>query len=135
MDEGAKRATIAPSKLRRDFGVDFLDRGACMRWIVGTLHPCGVHCPACGRLMERPGGLDRLLEGKRIECPACGRFFDVFSRTMLAGAHADPRQIVLTLLLISLGAANNEIAHMTGQSDDTVSRWRQKYRVYGMFAE
>ena len=135
MEESAKRATVTPSKLRRDFSADFLDRKACMRWIIGTLHPRGVRCPSCKHLLDRPGGLDRLLERKRVECPTCGRFFDVFSRTMLTGIHADPRQIVLMLLLISLGATNGAIAQMTGQSDDTVSRWRLKYGLYERFAE
>ncbi len=99
-----------------DFPIgELMDEDACYAWLVSSLHPAGLACPACraraadGRLTvhrrrpRRPSVPDH-------RCLDCRRVFNAFAGTALAGTHRQPSALVLVLRGVATGEPTAALA-------------------------
>lgn len=90
--------------------VDLMDADACYRFLVDTLHPGGLRCPACRRDdtlsvhdRHRPPVLD-------YRCRRCHAVFNAYTGTPLQKTHKTPAQLVLLLRGIWQGTPTARLA-------------------------
>jgi transposase-like protein len=94
-----------------DFAVlDLMDSDACYRFLVDTLHPDGLRCPACRRSdalsvhhrRHRPVLDDR--------CRRCESVFNAYTGTPLQKTRRSPAQLVLILRGVCQGTPTAQLA-------------------------
>ena len=98
-----------------DFPIlDLLNTDACYQFLVDTLHPDGLHGPACRRsdtvsLHQRrhPPVFD-------YRCRPCGCVFNAYTGTPLQKTHRSPVQVVLILRGIWQAAPTARLARELG---------------------
>jgi transposase-like protein len=98
-----------------DFPIlELMDNEACYQFLVNTLHPDGLHCPACRRDdalsvhdRHRPPVFD-------YRCRHCGVVFNAYTGTPLQKTHRSPVQLVLILRGICQGTPTAQLARELG---------------------
>lgn len=112
------------------FAARFLDRQACLGWLLETLNPGGPACPGCRAALPQ-GRHARWRSGARLQCQACGRWFHGLSGTLLEGCKLDPAQVVTLAMCLGLGLADKQAASLVGASAETVRQWRLRLAAAG----
>ena len=81
----------------------------CYNFLLGLLHPMGLHCPDGHLLAE--GQKPHKFRKNRLpcyRCHTCGKVFNIFTGTVLQGIHYD----CITIVLILRGFAKGETTQM-----------------------
>jgi transposase-like protein len=94
--------------------IDLLDEDACYDFLVETLHPDGLVCPACGgrHLTVHRAHRAPVLD---YRC-ACGRVFNAWTGTALQGTQRRPTTLLLTVRGIAQGTPTAQLARELGCS-------------------
>ena len=98
-----------------DFSIlGLMSDDACYQFLIDTLHPDGLYCPACRRDdalsvhdRHRPPVLD-------YRCRHCGVVFNAYTGTPLQKTHRSPIQLVLILRGICQGVPTAQLARELG---------------------
>lgn len=101
-----------------------LDETRCKHWLLESLHPDGVTCPHCGRLLDDERLKLVFFDLKRIGCTECGRRFNAYTETPFEHTQLSPRQIVLLFLMLRSGIRASDICRLAEVSAASVVRWR-----------
>ena len=90
---------------------ELMDGQACYEFLVGVLHPKGLHCPAGHKVArgQAPHMSDR---APRVDyrCRRCGKVFNLLTGTLWSGTHYSCRQIVLILRGFAQGVPTLHLA-------------------------
>lgn len=112
---------------------DLLDEDECYRYLLRTLHPAGLHCPA-GHLVP----LDQAPHDRRrapivdYRCRTCGSVFNAFTETVWAGTHYRCREIVLVMRGIAQGVPTLQLAHELGLDYSTLLERRHRLQTLAL---
>jgi len=90
---------------------ELMDEQACYEFLLGILHPKGLHCPAGHKVArgQAPPMSDRapLVD---YRCRRCGKVFNLLPGTLWRGTHYACRQIVLILRGFAQGVPTLHLA-------------------------
>jgi hypothetical protein len=115
-----------------DFPVtDLMDEKACYAWLESVLHPAGLACPDCGALVDNGGFKIHRRNREPVldyRCK-CGRAFNIFTRTVLAGTHRRPSQVVMVLRGVAKGETTAALAREIGVSRPHLLELRHKLQA------
>ena len=98
------------------FPIDALmDEQSSYDFLLGVLHPDGLHCPLRHPLPPNQAPHDRhrapLYDYK---CRVCGKVYNLFTDTLWQGARYPCRKIVLIMRGIAQGVSTQHLAHELG---------------------
>ncbi len=92
-----------------------MDEQACYDYLLGVLHPQGLHCPQGHPLPTGQAPHDRhrapILD---YRCPTCGAVFNVFTGSVWSGTRYSCATIVLILRGIAQGVPTEHLARELG---------------------
>jgi transposase-like protein len=92
-----------------------MDEQACYDYLLGVLHPQGLHCPEGHPLSEDQGAHDRhrapVLD---YRCRSCGAVFNVFTNTIWSKTRYSCATIVLILRGVAQGVPTAHLARELG---------------------
>lgn len=91
------------------------------RLMIGRYLKPSPICPGCAVSLNDQER-DRLYAGRSVICRYCGRKHRLTTGTVLEGAHADYRDVIMICLMHHHGAALATMEAVTGLSDDTIRR-------------
>lgn len=90
---------------------ELLDENECYNFLLRTLHPEGLKCPAGHQLQpeQAPHDVNRapLVDYK---CRTCGRVYNVFTGTVWSGTHYDCVTVILVMRGIAQGVPTKHLA-------------------------
>jgi len=107
--------------------VDLLDDDVSAAWLEQHFHPAGLKCPRCGAGVAGARAFRRTRRsGLTVyRCRHCQQVYNLYSRTVLAGKHFRPAQVVLLLRGLSKGEPTALLARELGVSRQTMHDARQ----------
>jgi transposase-like protein len=97
----------------------------CYKFLLGILHPLGLHCPDGHPLVERQKPHKFRKNGLPCyRCQACGKVFNIFTGTILKGIHYDCINIVLMLRGFAKGDTTQMLSKELKVSYNALLDWR-----------
>jgi len=113
---------------------DLLDEQACYDFLLGVLHPEGLHCPQGHPLRAAQGAHDRhrapILD---YRCRTCGAVFNLFTGTLWAKSRYRCSTIVQILRGVAQGVPTQHLAEELGVDRGTLLA--RRHRIQGVVAE
>ena len=117
-------------KVKDEFSVDFFDERKIRLWVLQRLHPEGVRCPGCGKLITSEKGVANFYELKRVFCKQCRKIFTALTGTALNGMQMDIRALYLLAVFLALKIDRKDIARMLKIHTETVRQWERKFKTF-----
>ena len=110
---------------------DLLDDAACTTWLVKHLHRLGLQCPRCGRGVTDARHFDWLKRSGLpvYRCKHCQDTYTLYTRTVFAGSHLRPAQVILLLRGVTQGVSSAQLARELAVSRPTVLRLRHALQL------
>jgi transposase-like protein len=110
---------------------ELLDEAACTTWLIKHLHQHGLQCPRCGRGVTDARHF-RWLKRSGLElyrCKHCQDTYTLYTRTVFAGCHLRPTQVVLLWRGIVQGVSSAQLARELTLARATVLRLRHALQL------
>ncbi len=108
---------------------ELMDEQACYDFLLGVLHPQGLHCPAGHKVArgQAPHMSDRapLVD---YRCRTCGKVFNLFTGTWWSGTHYSCRQVVLIVRGFAQGVPTLHLAKELQLDYETVLTRRHSWQ-------
>jgi len=108
---------------------ELMDEQACYGFLLGVLHPQGLHCPAGHKVArgQAPHMSDRapLVD---YRCRTCGKVFNLFTGTLWSGPHYSCRQVVLIVRGFAQGVPTLHLAKELQLDYETVLTRRHSWQ-------
>jgi transposase-like protein len=109
-----------------------------MEWVEKYFHPTGVRCPGCGAGIEQARRFRTYKRGLvDYRCQTCQSVYNLYTGTIFAGSHLEPRRVVLLLRGGCKGEPSTVLSEELGLSRRSVHKWRQRLQAnaYAMLSE
>jgi transposase-like protein len=109
---------------------DLLDQQESLEWMKNYFHPNGLRCPGCNATTTHA----RLFRSRKrgfddYRCQLCQQVYNLYTGTIFAGSHLDPRRAVLLLRGICKGEPSTVLAEELSLSRQCVHRWRKRIQA------
>ncbi len=106
---------------------DLLDDQESIAWVEKYFHLKKLRCPGCGATTQQArqfrthkrGGVD-------YRCQKCQSSYNLYTGTIFAGSHLEPRRVVLLVRGVCKGEPATVLAEELGLSRYCVHRWRKR---------
>ena len=106
---------------------DLLDEQGSVAWVEKYFHPHGLKCPVCCATSKQARVFRRhkcsLVD---YRCQQCHSTYNLYTGTIFAGSHLDPRRVVLLLRGVCKGEPSTVQAEELVLSRQSVHKWRQR---------
>src|SRR5215218_2362633 len=106
---------------------ELLDEQQSIKWVEKYFHPKRLRCPGCGATTKsarefrthRRGFVD-------YRCQKCQSTYNLYTGTVFAGSHLEPRWVVLLFRGVCKGEPATVLAEELSLSRQCVHRWRKR---------
>jgi transposase-like protein len=106
---------------------DLLDEQESLAWVEKYFHPHGLKCPACCATTTQARVFRRHKRGLvDYGCQQCHSAYNLYTGTIFAGSHLDPRRVVLLLRGVCQGEPSTVLAEDLVLSRQSIHKWRQR---------
>jgi transposase-like protein len=106
---------------------DLLDEQHSLEWVGRYFHPRRLRCPGCGATTEDARQSRTRKRGLvDYRCRKCRSTYNLYTGTIFAGSHLEPRRVVLLLRGVCKGEPTAALAEELGLSRQCVHRWRKR---------
>jgi transposase-like protein len=117
---------------------DLLDDQESQEWVEKYFHPKGLRCPGCGATIEQARRFRTYKRGLvDYRCQRCQSVYNLYTGTIFAGSHLEPRRVVLLLRGVCKGEPSTVLSAELGLSRQSVHKWRQRLQAnaYGLLSQ
>lgn len=101
---------------------DLLNQEECVVWLTEHLHPDGLCCPDCASPVSDARVFRHTIRSQLTvwRCRLCQRSYNLYTGTVFASHHLNPKQVVMLLRGISKGEPTTTLSAELGMSYKTV---------------
>lgn len=109
---------------------DLLDDQESIEWVEKYFHPQGLRCPGCGATTQQARRFRTYQRGfVDYRCQKCQSVYNLYTGTIFAGSHLEPRRVVLLLRGVCKGEPSTVLSQELGLSRQSVHKWRKRLQA------
>ena len=117
---------------------DLLDEQESDKWVRKYFHPRGLRCPGCNATTRHARQFRTLKRGLvDYRCQKCQGVYILYTGTIFAGSHLEPRRVVLLLRGVCKGEPATVLSEELELSRRSVHKWRKRIQqnAYRMLSQ
>jgi transposase-like protein len=117
---------------------ELLDEQQSIEWVEKYFHPKRLRCPGCDATTKSARESRTRKRGLvDYRCRKCQSTYNLYTGTVFAGSHLEPRLVVLLLRGVCKGEPSAVLAEELELSRQCVHRWRQRIQqnAYALLSE